>query len=78
MSWSDSLFSYVVGKLTAWSDKQAALKDIKTLTWIYRYHNYDEAAFYVESIRQKYRYDLEVEDYTHKAKVYAQFYFHLR
>lgn len=58
--------------------KHHDLEDIKTLTWTYRFKTYEEAKAYVDAIRNKYPYDLDVENYTHQAGVYAEFYFHKR
>jgi hypothetical protein len=77
MSWSDSLYGYVVGKLADWADKKRALDDLNTLTWVNRYSDYYTAALYVDSILAKYPEDLDVRKYTGNAKVYAKYYFHI-
>lgn len=76
MSWSNSLYDYVMGKLTDWADKRSLISDLQTLTWIYRYKTYEEALMYCEGVKQKYPEDLDIDLYTHRAKVYARFYFH--
>lgn len=73
----DKLLDFVITGITKWSDRSKDLKDLSNPSWVRRFHDYDDAILYLNSLDKKYK---NTTDLTIKGKIKngyesAKFYF---
>ena len=73
----EGILSYIIDKLTAWSDRKKDLADMDNPFWIYRFNNYFDAIRYVDTLRIKYENtsDVEMKNAVENGYIRAKSYF---
>jgi hypothetical protein len=72
------LFSFIVDSLTSKSDRDKDVKDLKSPFWTYRFDSYEDALYYLNQLKIKYREskDREMDDLISQAFRDAKGYWH--